>query len=109
MAVSTFDESQGGSQARRGSGIPTFVRNRQRLRKVAAIRRPGRFADIAAAIALGRSLFPWVKTPGTVMPESRYSPPVTSIAAAPSAARAWPGLGTRSDSFTEPAGPAPSP
>lgn len=65
MSASTLDEGQGGSQARKGSRMPTFVRNRQRLCKMVAVRRPGRFADIAAAVAFGRLFFSRVTTPDT--------------------------------------------
>ena len=106
MAASTLNERHGGSQARSGSAMPTFVRNHQRLRKMAAIGRPGRFADIAAAITFGRSFFPWVTIPGTFMPESRCSPPVTSIAAA--ARRTEPGLDSVPGATRSPSPQAPA-
>ena len=69
---------------------------------------PGRFPDIAAATEFCRSFFPWVTTPSTAMAESRCSPPMTSITAAPSASSnnanalcERHGTTTRSDSFTE--------
>ena len=73
---------------------------------------PGRFEDVAVATGFCRSFFPGT-TPSIDMPESRCSPPRTSITVEPNkssnnanAPFVSLGTGTRSDSSAEP--PSPS-